>query len=588
MPSNWGNSLISGIGAGEQLAAPFTEAIEFNKNKDLQQQQIDNEKVYRQNMLALQAKQLQQQNTQFQQTQNANTAKIMSTDASGQMDQNAYLQTLSQLNNQGNMQALAAQASQMQQTQNALKNTDVTYKDPSSGATYKTTADQAAILMQNPQIASQMGISNGASATSGHQFLSQGQAPSPNPQSPQGLQASLGGSQQAPAAPSTQASGAQEAPAPVATNDNSPSSENTVPASASGQAQPKALPAEDDEFSSSQPSNSQPPVPPTGNNQQSSPVPQSTVQAAQAAPQVQAVAENPHAVQAAGQASQSLGARIAQMSAQKQALTQAYVNNQINKSQYDTAASQLDLNLKQQQIQKNAADAVIMQNQANQQSQMNRFKITNDAIQLQNQAAMSGGKIPNISNQQLDTGSVSDIANQMPQTGGIQLKPEEAQTLSLINGMKQSYADMQSSMKNSNGFNPTNTKYSSSLEGSQYMPEAWKGEDFKKFQNAGDNIVNSIVLQDPKRDNPATRETIRRTYIPQPGDSPAMVQHKMGMIQDTMKNLGSSLNPIIQRQQGVGFYGNQANQQQAAQAPKTATGPNGQKLILQNGVWQTQ
>ncbi len=486
---SWGRDLIEGIGAGEQLAAPISDAIMFNKNKDLQQQQITNTKDYQKGTLAAQAAALQQQGQLQGNEQAMQQAKALATTGSGAFDAGTY------------QQALQQQQQQIQQqlaTQQAAKNVDVTHKDPSSGTTFKTTGDQALLLAKNnPQVAAMLGFNQ--------------------PTTP------------APAAPSTQASGSQEAPAPVSTSTNSPTTQNTIQ-----------------------------PSPGYG-------APQSQTPAIPGAPGASTVQD----------LSNNLQSRINQASAQRQELEKMYLNKEIDLNQYNQQLQGLDLQQKQQILDKNKMDAALLQTKSNQENLDWQGKRALEAIQLQNSGMLSTNT-PSFTNDQLNKTGIIDLAKQVPESNTMpQLNKEQSDSLNFYNRLQQGVqtTDQLLSKKDANGqpaFDPTNAHFSKGLgfmEGGSLYPEWGKSDDFKQFQNAGNMIVQAIMRDDPKRDNPEAVQEFKQMYTIQPGDGPDVIAHKRELVLSEMQKMRSALPLQVQRRLGVQNQSQISGQQGQSQQP---------------------
>lgn len=509
----WGRDLIEGIGAGEQLAAPISDAIMFNKNKDLQQQQIDNTRTYQKGTLAAQAAALQQQGQLQGNAQDMQAAKELATDADGGFNSNAYSQNLQNLQA---MRAQQAQVHQMQQqasVQQALKNVDVTHKDPSSGTTFKTTGDQAMLLAKsNPQVATMLGVGQDTSTTNA-------------PSTAQGLPNALNNSAApAPAAPSTQASGSAEAPAPVASSINSPAAQNTVSTPAS-----------------------------TATPQQSTSADNTTIGPGYGSPQSATPqlpnAPSPQAVQDLQSSTQQ---RLAQIGAQRDQLSKMYVDKQIDTQQYNKQLEGLDLQQRQANIQRLAMDAQLAQ----QKRAEEHVEFLNNQRTAFIQAANSGLISPNTPNiSESDVMGKSNIENmkQIPQSEAMPaLNEKQADSLNFYNRLQQGLQTTDSLLakkdnKGQQAFDPSKVQYSSGLIGNSHFPEAWKTNDYKEFQNAGNMIVQAIMRDDPKRDNPEAVEAAKQIYTIQPGDSSEVIAHKRGLIQSEMAKMQSALPLQVQR-----------------------------------------
>jgi len=113
--------------------------------------------------------------------------------------------------------------------------------------------------------------------------------------------------------------------------------------------------------------------------------------------------------------------------------------------------------------------------------------------------------------------------------------------------------------------------------GASELTKPFQSEDFRKYESAALRwSANLLYLKSGATATPEEVESTRKQFFPQPGDSPGVKAQKEQARKQEIEAVRNIMVP-----------GDKPSNPQSGSTPSapTATGPNGQKLILQNGQW---
>jgi hypothetical protein len=141
----------------------------------------------------------------------------------------------------------------------------------------------------------------------------------------------------------------------------------------------------------------------------------------------------------------------------------------------------------------------------------------------------------------------------------------------LLASMRNAEADIQNLIKT----DPKSADTSSlgnALLGSTPMTRVFQSDQYRKYEAAGLRwAANLLYLKSGATANPDEIRSTWKQFFPQPGDGPDVKAQKEQSRQQEISAVTTNMGP--------------RSPAQPAQSAPTATGPNGQKLILQNGQW---